>query len=285
MVQIRVWFALAIVARVAVVHAQAIAVTPLSIEFGAIPAPGMSNAMQVTVTNAGTDPITLTAATLGGPDPTAFTVGSAAGVLAPGAMRQVDVTFTPVIPGDASASVTFAATDNAISPRTMFVHATGIPAKLQATPFTLDFGTVNLGADETRTLTLMNVSQDMVQIQSVSANSTDFVAGGVDTAGPIAPNAMTTFGVTFAPAREGASIGTLAVTLVGGNAPEVTIPAMGTGIVKLDSDATAPAAPAGCCNVDGNGRGDAAGAILSLVFIRRMCRRRVAPRDRAGVSR
>ena len=276
-------FALVIVGFVVVAtatsHAQAIAVTPFSIEFNTIPAPGMSGAMPITVSNAGADPITLTDATLSGD--IVFAVGSAAGALQPGATRKVDVTFVPVAAGDASALITFAATDNTIAPRSVAVHGTAVPAKLQATPSTLDFGVVTIGANEPRTTTLMNISPDVVQLQSVSSNSTDFVATGVDTTGPIAPNATTTFGVTFAPTKEGAATGSLAVTLVGGNAPEVTLVAVGNGSVVPGSDGT-QAAPGGCCNVDGSHRGDGVWMIVGLVFVLGRRRRRVSS---SGTSR
>jgi MYXO-CTERM domain-containing protein len=108
-----------------------LSVSPLSLDFGTVTAPGVAGPKSVVVTNLGGDPLTLVEAAIAGSTPAAFNATSASGILAPGATRSVDVTFSPSAAGDFAATLTIESTDTTVPKATV-----GLTGKATAAPQT-----------------------------------------------------------------------------------------------------------------------------------------------------
>jgi MYXO-CTERM domain-containing protein len=240
----------------------------------------MAGPQQVTITNIGPDPFTLVDATVGGLTPTAFTAGSAAGLLAAGATRMVDVSFSPQNPGDYSATLGFAASDNTIPPATVSLTGKGEAARVELAPATLDFGKVPVGTTSApRTVTVSNTSADTVQLASIASDAAAFAVAGNATAS-IPAGARSTFTVTFAPAMEGMATANIALTLAGAASPEVVLAATGTGVAPAPPDmAMGGAPPKGGCSVAGQGSAPTLGMALALLVLALGLRRRRPPTE------
>ncbi len=89
-----------------------ITVNPTSVAFGSV-VTGSSGSASVLVSNDGTGDLSVTATTLGGTDPSLFSIdaGGGAFTLAPGANRLIDLSFSPTALGSFSATLTIDSDD------------------------------------------------------------------------------------------------------------------------------------------------------------------------------
>jgi len=230
--------------------------SPMTVDFGAVKAPGSGTTQMVTLTNSGGDPLKLADATVTGMTATAFTVGSAAGQLMPGATKMVSVDFSASAAGDYAATATFAATDNTVPPATVMLTAKGVSSLIVAMPSTLDFGTVEVGAASSpQAVKVTNQGSMPVKLMAVVADDPSFVVAGVDTSGSIAAGATSMFNVSFAPTSAGSKTGKISITLVGGMGPEATVMATGVGKPPTPDMGGGGAQSGGCsCAIGERGR-------------------------------
>lgn len=106
-------------------------VAPTTVNFGTV-ATGQTRTETVTLTNNGTEAVTISSITLTGG--AAFTAtGTAAGTLAPGASRTVTITFAPTAGGAATATLTIASNAPG-SPTTVAITGTGDASVTTAIP-------------------------------------------------------------------------------------------------------------------------------------------------------
>jgi Transmembrane protein 131-like N-terminal/HYDIN/CFA65/VesB-like, Ig-like domain/Abnormal spindle-like microcephaly-assoc'd, ASPM-SPD-2-Hydin len=206
-------------------------VSPTVIDFGTIKAPGSSGvARTITITNGGGDALTLVDAALSGATPSAFTMDSAAGLLAPGASKTLHVTFSAAAAADYAATATFGATDGAVPAATVTMTGKAVSSLITVSPSTIDFGPVTVGANAARAVTVTNQTGAPLRLSAVASSSADFTVADADTTNDIAPGGTTSFHVTFAPAAAGAESGHVDVSIGGGGAtPEQMIMVAGTG--------------------------------------------------------
>src|SRR3954447_19847674 len=106
-----------------------------SLDHGARQVGTTTPAKQVTVSNHGTAPLNVTAATVGGTDAADFQVASntCTAAVAPGASCAVGVTFAPLASGTRTATLTIAS-DALNGPHTVALKGTGTPAQAPAPP-------------------------------------------------------------------------------------------------------------------------------------------------------
>jgi hypothetical protein len=199
----------------------------------------------VTLTNTGSASLTVTGATVTGPDAAAFQVASPAtctgclpppvpcvgSTLAPGHACQLWVSFQPTAVGPATATLSFA--DNAPNPGTLTLSGTGSNDILAVNPNPADFGAVAVGGSTTTpTLTVTNISNGLAGIGAVLDATPDYqlVATTCPTATPNAktpptlpPGGSCTLTVQFAPSTTGSRDATLKV-----GATTVTLHGTGT---------------------------------------------------------
>lgn len=170
-----------------------------------------SAAQQVTLTNAGDEPLTGIAASIASSD---FTVANACGnSLSPHSSCAIDVFFQPQSLGTAAS--TLIVTDQYRS-QTVSITGLGVaPAGVSLSPlYNLTFATT--GVDQTtlpQTVTLSNNGGVPLSIASFAITGDFSIVPGSNTCGvTLAPAAACTFQIVFAPKASGARTGALTVT-------------------------------------------------------------------------
>ncbi|MGA9885269.1 MAG: choice-of-anchor D domain-containing protein [Candidatus Acidiferrales bacterium] len=208
----------------------ALSANPSSISFGSLLV-GSTGSVSVTLTNSGTAPVALSAASASG---TGFTMsGFIAGTVNPGATSSFTVTFAPTTFGSASGTVSV--TSNAPgSPLkiTLSGTATATQPQLSISPSSVPFSNVNVGSNASQTVTLTNNGNAALNITAATVSGSGYTMTLAPTT--INAGANTTFSVTFAPTAEGSAAGNISIT---SNAPgsPASVALSGTGLQALGS--------------------------------------------------
>ena len=164
-----------LVSLVAPPAAPGIAVSTATVAFGNVSTTTASAAQVVTVTNTGTAPLTVSAATVTGTDAVRFAAtNNCTAPVAPAATCTISVTFTPGTIGAKTATLNIVS-DAPSSPTTVALTGTGIPPALTLTPASLAFLDQNLGsaASAIQTMVLSNTSTGPVTTTSVVVGGTN----------------------------------------------------------------------------------------------------------------
>ena len=208
-----------------------------------------SSAQTFTVKNTGTGNLTALALNVTGANPGDFSVSAlGATTVAPNATTTFTVTFSPTAAGSRSAVVNIASNDPTKNPFRINVAGTGLVPQINVfagastSPVdalsdnvgTQPFGSVAVGGSSvTQTFTIQNTGAAPLTGLGLSrsgANRFDFTLGDLG-ATTLAPNASTTFTVTFVPTAGGSRS---AVVNIGSNDPTHStfrINVGGTGLV------------------------------------------------------
>jgi len=208
--------------------------TPNPVTFPGTPVGTTSAAVQVTITNTGTAPMTVTSVTFTGTNATEFAAAPNSNInVAAGGNAVINVTFAPTATGNRTATMSLA--DNAAgSPHTVAVSGTGTQAGISISPNSLTFGNQPVGqASTAQPVTVTNTGTAPLTITGVPISGTnpgDFSA--VPVANTVQPNSSTTVNVTFTPTAIGAR-GPATLTInsnAPGTAPTVSLSGTGTGV-------------------------------------------------------
>lgn len=204
--------------------------SPCSISFGNV-AVGGSQAVPVSLSNPGTSSITITGETKNAPwyfyrrgMPLPYT-------LHPGQTVTFNVVFQPTSDRSSTGTFTYASTASNSS-LGLSVSGTGVAAgTLKATPASLGYGWVPVGAASTKTITLSNPSQSALTISQISDTSGalagPFTFNGISTPLTLAAGQSFTFQVTFTPNRTGDFFGNL--SLVSSTGAQISVAENGVG--------------------------------------------------------
>ncbi len=215
-----------------------VTLTPKTLSLGNAIVGTSSKPLTATLTNSGTDTLTLSSIVVTGTNPGDFaetnTCGTSLGI---GASCTITATFTPTATGARTANVTF--TDNATnSPQNLTLKGTGTDPTVSLTPSSLTFPNENVGAKSAgMTVTLKNTGNATLTIDSITVGGAD--AGDFsDTTKcgtTLAAGKSCTVTAFFKPTATGTRTGTVifttnapgspaTVTLTGtGTQPEVTL--------------------------------------------------------------
>ncbi|MBL8913878.1 MAG: choice-of-anchor D domain-containing protein [Archangium sp.] len=220
--------------------------TPLSPGLHAVPSTyafgnqrvGMTSTPRVqTLYNTSGSPITITGATQVGP----FAATGLPMTIAAGTSATFNATFTPVTPGAATGSITFAS-NAPNSPTVLNFTGTGVEPNIQVTPAMVAFAPQNVGTTSaTQTITIRNTGTDTLSFSVAGNNNSEFPLGTLP-APTLAAGGSTSFTVRFQPATSGVRSGTLTITNDSTANPNVTIPLSGTGTQPTFSPAPSPLA-------------------------------------------
>lgn len=192
-----------------------ISITPLSLDFGTVPT-GQNRSLNVTVSNPGTAPLVISAATFSN---AAFSTTSTLPVtVAPSGTSAIAVRFAPSAAGAVAARVEFTSNDPA-TPR-VTVNLTGIgsaaPAsapKIEPSRPSVDFGTVSPGSQNTQPLQIRNTGNAVLEISSLTIADSRFTLVGVSAPVSIQPQSSVSWTVRLAPGpNTGAIASTLTIT-------------------------------------------------------------------------
>ena len=158
--------------------------------------------------------------------------------VAPGSSAELDVTFAPTATGPQTATLTIGA-------NTYSLQGTGVPPPLTllqgaqpvAAGQNISFGNVQVGWQQTITLTLANQSKMILAVPAIPAPAGDFyISGSALAATSVAPGLSVELDVTFAPTITGSRNSTLTIG-------SSTYPLQGTGLALTLLQGTQPVAP------------------------------------------
>lgn len=248
-----------------------LSVTPMALDFGMIPLSVSSAAMVVQVMNTGNANLAIDGATITGGDAASFSAdGMGPAMVKPGATQMIHVTYSPMMVGMASATLTITPTDMSLMPVDVPLTGIGVSSALGITPPTMNFGITNVGTTSPpTTFTIKNAAAVALPIAAVTSNNPDFVVDASAVAMPLPPGATTTFTVAYAPMKGGPSTGSVAITLQGAHKASGVVTVTGEGLVVMP-----PAKPKGGCAVGGGGEGRPLALLIGIGLVALALRRR-----------
>jgi hypothetical protein len=214
-----------------------IAVAPNALSFGNQRVATTSAPQSITLSNTGTDNLTVSSIVLGGANPGDFALAGVPvlpAIIAPNGTAVFQVTFSPTVVGARNATVTITS-DAANTPSVVVpLSGTGIQATIAVAPNALAFGTQRVGTTSAaQTLTLTNTGSDNLKISTIvlgGANPGDYALAGLPALpATLAPNGTAAFQVTFSPTAVGARNASVVITSDANNSPTLTVPLTGTG--------------------------------------------------------
>jgi ASPM-SPD-2-Hydin domain-containing protein len=197
--------------------------SPYSLYYAGV-AIGRSETLLVTVTNSGPASVTISRVSVSNArfEVTDMTLPK---ILAAGESADVQVAFAPKETGWAGGSVTF--TSNASNPTlSLTVGGSGVTSdEVTASPASVSFGDVPVGAHSTQTVVLTNTRTSSVTLTNVQTTSDQFSLVGAKFPLTLAGGQSVKLSATFTPQVVGLTGGS---ALVSG--PTMTIPLEGTGL-------------------------------------------------------
>jgi hypothetical protein len=212
----------------------AIAVAPSPLAFGTQRVGVTSSARTLTISNVGTDTLSISAITTTGPFATANTPLS----IPAGGSQNIAVTFTPAVAGATAGSVIIVH-DAPGGPLGVPATGTGIQPTIAIDPASLDFGTQRVGTtSDALAFDITNTGTDTLVISAITASAPFATSNTLPIS--LAPNNRATIAVTFTPATAGTTTDVVTITSDAANGP-TTLAVTGTGIEPgISVPATAP---------------------------------------------
>ncbi len=195
------------------------ALSPTSLTFSGTTVGTSAATKNITLSNTGGAPMTVTGITLTGTGATSFSqTNTCAQGVAAGSNCTITVTFSPKASGALSAAINVA--DNATgSPQKVTLTGTGATPTVTLTPTTLSFSSTAVGASAAaKTVTLKNTGTGTLllngQGQGISITGTNAASFSQSNncGGSVAASASCTITITFTPASKGSLAGAVTVT-------------------------------------------------------------------------
>jgi hypothetical protein len=213
----------------------AIALSVLNINMATPILVGRTSAVQsVTVTNLGTTPVAMNGFSFSGPDYaiSSTTCGSS---LAAQSSCTVSVVEQPTVAGALSESLSINDSDPS-SPQIVALTGAGTGLKPSATSFNLSTQPLGLTSSTTATLTLTNLGQSAIAINSLTYSNPEFVENTARTTcgTAISPTSSCIIYTVFVPSAIGPQTGTLSIASSDPASPTVvTFDGVGTAVQML----------------------------------------------------
>ena len=211
---------------------EALVFSPAAANFGNVGI-GSSKTIQVTIKNIGPRDAILTRENLSG-DMYTLTGTTPPVSVAPGADLVISIKFEPTKAGSAPGSVIIGSGVRAfgkIYPTSLISYSlsgTGVaPVPLEATPSSVQFGSVPVGTSISQSVQLRNAGTQSATISSASVRGAGFTTIGLTTPMTLAAGSTKSFMLKFVPTGVGTDSGIL--TLTSSSAKELTLSMTGTG--------------------------------------------------------
>ena len=219
-----------------------------SLNFGSVPV-GTSKTLSDTITNNTSSAVTISSIQGLG---SGFTVTGLTTPLTLGAGQSVsfNVQFKSTSAGDPTVTISFDG-PNAQPYASLSASAKAVaPGTLSPSPSSVAFGNINVGSDQSSTVTLSNTGGSSLTISAATASGAEFSMSGLSSSLPLTLTAgqSTSFTVLFSPTASGAASGNVSITSNGSN-PNLSIPLSGTGVTPGALTANPTSLPFGSVQV------------------------------------
>ena len=220
----------------------AIEISPSSVTFGNVTV-GQSTTKAVTLTNTGTEALTVSGISVAG---TGFTAsGPHLPIsLAAGQSTSISAEFKPAAAKADTGTITIAS-DAAGSPSLVALSGTGTtttppatPAALTATPNSITFGSVAVGSEATQTIHLENTGGEAAAISKMTISGTGVSVSGMTAPMTLAAGQTANLTVTYKPVAAGTLAGNV---LIASDASDPTITVGVNATATLSTLAATPA--------------------------------------------
>jgi Abnormal spindle-like microcephaly-assoc'd, ASPM-SPD-2-Hydin len=185
-------------------------VSPSSVSFGNV-AVGQSSTQTVTLTNNGTEMLTVSGISVAG---TGFTASGPKlpMTLSAGQSASISAVFKPTA-GDADTGKITITSNAVTSPSLIALSGAGMTAAaLTASPNSIAFGSVAVGSSETQTIHLANTGEESVTISKMAFSGTGVSVSGLTVPMTLSAGQTTSLTVTYKPAAAGTLAGNLSIT-------------------------------------------------------------------------
>lgn len=189
-----------------------LAVSPSNLSFGNVTV-GSSSSLDVTLSSTGTEPVTVTAATISG---SGFTVSGQDFplTLSPGQTATLNVQFEPSAAGNDRGTLTIQSNSSTGAAATVHLFGAGVVSNAELTVSTtsLSFGSVTIGLPSILPVTLTSSGTAPVTVSSITLNGTGFsLSSGGTTPLTLNPGQTATLQVQFDPLAVLTETGTLVI--------------------------------------------------------------------------
>ncbi len=223
-----------------------ITVSPTALTFATQNTGTTSAAQNVTITNTGNQPVTISSIALAGTNAADFAeTNTCPASLAVSGTCAISVTFKPTAAGTRSASLSIA--DNATgSPQSVSLAGTGqvLTTTISVSPTALTFATQNTGTTSAaQSVTITNTGNQPVTISSIAlggTNAADFTETN-NCPASLAVSGTCSINVTFSPTVAGTRTASLSITDNATGSPQ-SVTLSGTGQVTATSISLSPGA-------------------------------------------
>lgn len=208
-----------------------ITATPASVDFGVVPV-GETRDVPVVVRNEGTAPLEVTSLSTVN---SRFSVTGAAArfTLEPGEERTLVARFAPNAIGIETGALALAANDPSTPSFTVSLRGAGqivaVP-RMEVTPISLDFGSVNAGQVRNLSVTVRNAGNAPLTIRGLQTNTPVFVVQSPAVPVTVPAGGQQVVSLRFAPNITGVLTGALTIESNDTARPQVTVALAGTGL-------------------------------------------------------
>jgi Abnormal spindle-like microcephaly-assoc'd, ASPM-SPD-2-Hydin len=216
----------------------AIEMSPSSVSFGNVTV-GQSTTKTVTLTNTGTEALSVSGISVAG---TGFTAsGPHLPIsLAAGQSTSISAVFKPTVGNEDTGTITI--TSNAAgSPSLVALSGTGTTGKtaavLTVTPSSIAFGSVAVGSEETQTVHVENTGSEAATISKMTVSGSGVSVSGMTAPMTLAAGQTAILTVAYKPTSAGTLTASLAIT------SNATDPSVGVGINATATLSTLAATP------------------------------------------
>lgn len=237
-----------------------LAATPSTEAFGNVTVGSQQTASEKITNNGGTS-VTISQAAVSG---TGFSMSglTTPTTLVAGQSTTFTVAFAPQGTGSASGNVTV--TSNGANPSlTIPLSGTGVaPGQLTSNPSSEDFGSVNVGSQQTASETITNTGGSSVNISQVEVTGTGFAVSGITAPMTLSAGQSATFTMAFTPQTATAASGSVKITSNASN-PTLTITLSGTGTAPQAGQLSVSPATLALGNVVVGQSGTASGSLTA----------------------
>src|SRR5437016_4102396 len=218
---------------------EAVQISPSSISFAAV-APGQKATQIATLTNNGTESVTITQLALSAKEFSASGLATPLSI-GPGQSAKFQVTYTGTTSGDSSGTLTAMTSRGSGSSK---VHLRGSSGKsgstLSLSAAALNFGNVLVNGSSTQAVTLKNSGLTDIQVSQISVTGGAFTTTGLAAPATIPAGQSVVLQAKFAPTAAGAVTGAIAISSDAQTATS-TISLNGTGVAATYTMSLSPA--------------------------------------------